>query len=141
MTTSSSFGGVVTSGSGNYVPPTPPTRKRVTRKNSGPLLNQSRSSRSFNLPIATGPDPDAVRWTNEMLFWLHTDLVVLDELLAVWVNSLNDFVASSVSEVSFFIFSRYLIYPVEFLRACLCFFFLESNVYYTFVIQYRSKKR
>ncbi|XP_008208053.1 uncharacterized protein LOC100118588 isoform X5 [Nasonia vitripennis] len=83
---------------GGYVPPTPPVRKRLTRKNSGPLVSPARSSRSLHLPTATGPDPESVRWTNEMLIWLHTDLVVLDELLAVWVDSLNDFVASAISE-------------------------------------------
>ncbi|KAJ8681313.1 hypothetical protein QAD02_017100 [Eretmocerus hayati] len=58
----------------------------------------ARSSRSLQVASATGPDPDAVRWTNEMLYWLHADLIVLDELLAVWVDSLNDFVATSVAE-------------------------------------------
>ncbi|XP_014204637.1 uncharacterized protein LOC106636670 isoform X2 [Copidosoma floridanum] len=96
LTTSTSFGGG--GGGSSYVPPTPPLRKRVTRKNSGPLVSPGRSSRSLHLPAATGPDTDAVRWTNDMILWLHTDLVVLDEILAVWINSLNDFVASSVNE-------------------------------------------
>lgn len=82
-----------------YIPPTPPTRKRLTRKTSGPLVSPARSSRALHLPSSTGPDPDAVRWTNEMLMWLHSDFIVLDELLAVWVTSLNDFVAGSVQEV------------------------------------------
>lgn len=86
-------------GSSGYVPPTPPVRKRLTRKNSGPLVSPARSSRALHLPTATGPDSESVRWTNEMLYWLHNDLVVLDELLAVWVDSLNDFVASAIAEV------------------------------------------
>lgn len=98
-----SSGSFVSSPSG-YVPPTPPVRKRLTRKNSGPLVSPARSSRALHLPSSTGADPEAVRWTNEMLYWLHTDLVVLDELLAVWVDSLNDFVASAISEVIGWIF-------------------------------------
>ena len=85
--------------SGGYVPPTPPTRKRLTRKTSGPLISPARSSRSLHLPSATGADTEAVRWVNELVTWLHTDLVILNELLATWVISLNDFVSSSVEEV------------------------------------------
>lgn len=96
--TSSSTGNLSSSG---YVPPTPPVRKRLTRKTSGPLISPARSSRALNLPTATGADPDAVRWVNELLVWLHADLPVLDQLLAIWVMSLNDFTANSVEEVSF----------------------------------------
>ncbi|XP_044576422.1 uncharacterized protein LOC123259791 isoform X2 [Cotesia glomerata] len=81
-----------------YVPPTPPTRKRLTRKTSGPLISPARSSRALHLPAATGADAEAVRWVNELVIWLHSDLVILNELLAVWVTSLNDFVAGSVDE-------------------------------------------
>lgn len=94
------------------MPPTPPVRKRVTRKNSGPLVSPARNSRSLQLPTATGPDPESVRWTNEMIYWLHTDLVALDEILAVWVNSLNDFVASAISEVSAKLTTSYSSYSV-----------------------------
>uniref|UniRef100_A0ABD2W6J6 C2 domain-containing protein n=1 Tax=Trichogramma kaykai TaxID=54128 RepID=A0ABD2W6J6_9HYME len=97
----SGYLGVPGSSSGGYVSPTPPLRKRVTRKNSGVLPSPQRgaaAARSMMLPHATGADHEAVRWTNEMIYWLHTDLVVLDELLAVWVDSLNDFVASSIAE-------------------------------------------
>ncbi|XP_058796854.1 uncharacterized protein LOC131667450 isoform X2 [Phymastichus coffea] len=93
-----SAGPAALAGPAAYVPPTPPARKRLTRKNSGPLVSPARSSRALHLPAATGADAEAVRWANEMLCWLHTDLVVLDELLAVWVNSLNDFVASAIAE-------------------------------------------
>ncbi|XP_012278125.1 uncharacterized protein LOC105698441 isoform X4 [Orussus abietinus] len=84
--------------SGAYVPPTPPVRKRLTRKTSGPLISPARSSRALHLPTATGADADAVRWVNELIVWLHSDLVILNELLAVWVASLNDFTANSVEE-------------------------------------------
>ncbi|XP_012264813.2 uncharacterized protein LOC105691113 isoform X3 [Athalia rosae] len=81
-----------------YVPPTPPVRKRLTRKTSGPLISPARSSRALHLPTATGADAEAVRWVNELIVWLHSDLVILNELLATWVNSLNEFTASSVEE-------------------------------------------
>ncbi|XP_044017304.1 uncharacterized protein LOC122858454 isoform X4 [Aphidius gifuensis] len=98
----SSSSGVIGSGgvssSGVYIPPTPPVRKRITRKTSGPLLSPARSSRTLHLPAATGADCDAVRWVNELIVWLHSDYVILNELLATWVISLNEFVASSVDE-------------------------------------------
>lgn len=96
-------GSTVASGGGSasgYVPPTPPVRKRLTRKTSGPLISPARSSRALHLPTATGADAEAVRWVNELIVWLHSDLVILNELLATWVISLNDFTASSVEEVS-----------------------------------------
>lgn len=98
-------GASTTSGIGSspsaYVPPTPPVRKRLTaRKTSGALISPARSSRSLHLPTATGADPDAVRWVNEIIVWLYSDPAILDELLTVWVSSLNDFTANSVDEVS-----------------------------------------
>ncbi|XP_077260262.1 uncharacterized protein LOC143896333 isoform X2 [Temnothorax americanus] len=83
---------------GGYVPPTPPIRKRLTRKTSGALVSPSRSSRALHLPTATGADAEAVRWVNELIVWLHHDLVILNELLATWVVSLNDFTAGSTDE-------------------------------------------
>ncbi|KAG7209895.1 hypothetical protein KM043_011496 [Ampulex compressa] len=96
-------GATVTSASGRsspigYVPPTPPVRKRLTRKTSGGLISPARSFRTLHLPTATGADADAVRWVNELIAWLHSDLVMLDELLATWVTSLNEFTAGSVDE-------------------------------------------
>ncbi|CAG5101209.1 Protein of unknown function [Cotesia congregata] len=85
--TSSSSPSVASHGGGGgpgigYVPPTPPTRKRLTRKTSGPLVSPARSSRALHLPAATGADAEAVRWVNELVIWLHSDLVILNELLA-----------------------------------------------------------
>lgn len=87
-----------TSATSPYVPPTPPVRKRLTRKTSGALISPARSSKSLHLPTATGADPDAVRWVNEVIVWLYSDPAILDELLAVWVASLNQFTANSVDE-------------------------------------------
>lgn len=103
--TSTSSPSAPTGGGGpgiGYVPPTPPTRKRLTRKTSGPLISPARSSRALHLPAATGADAEAVRWVNELVIWLHSDLVILNELLAVWVTSLNEFVSGSVDEVFIF---------------------------------------
>ncbi|KYM96814.1 C2 domain-containing protein 2 [Cyphomyrmex costatus] len=83
---------------GGYVPPTPPIRKRLTRKTSGALISPSRSSRALHLPTATGADAEAVRWVNELIVWLHHDFVILNELLATWVVSLNDFTIGSTDE-------------------------------------------
>nr|XP_034180842.1 uncharacterized protein LOC117604637 isoform X2 [Osmia lignaria] len=95
----SGSGTSATTPSGSYVPPTPPVRKRLTaRKTSGALISPARSSRSLHLPTATGADPDAVRWVNEVIVWLYSDPAILDELLAVWVGSLNDFTANSFEE-------------------------------------------
>lgn len=88
------------SGGTGYVPPTPPVRKRLTRKTSGPLVSPARSSRALHLPTATGADAEAVRWVNELIVWLHSDLSVLNELLVSWVISLNDFLATAVDEVN-----------------------------------------
>ncbi|XP_029041924.2 uncharacterized protein LOC114875616 isoform X2 [Osmia bicornis bicornis] len=95
----SGSGTTATTPSGSYVPPTPPVRKRLTaRKSSGALISPARSSRSLHLPTATGADPDAVRWVNEVIVWLYSDPAILDELLAVWVGSLNDVTANSFEE-------------------------------------------
>ncbi|KMQ98043.1 serine threonine-protein kinase d3 [Lasius niger] len=90
--------GVRSPSPGGYVPPTPPIRKRLTRKTSGGLVSPSRSSRALHLPTATGADAEAVRWVNELIVWLHYDLVILNELLATWVVSLNDITAGSTNE-------------------------------------------
>lgn len=103
ITSSASMG----TGGSSYIPPTPPIRKRLTRKTSGPIISPARSSRALHLPAATGADAEAVRWVNELVIWLHSDLVILNELLGVWVGSLNEFVASSVDEVSLIILFLY----------------------------------
>lgn len=91
--------GVRSPSPGGYVPPTPPIRKRLSRKTTGALISPSRSSKALHLPTATGADAEAVRWVNELIVWLHYDLVILNELLATWVVSLNDFTAGSTDEV------------------------------------------
>jgi hypothetical protein len=86
-----------------YVPPTPPTRKRLGSRSGRPppsSLPKSKSSLSLHpTPTATGPDSESVKWVNELFAWLYTDLVIVYELLNVWIQSLNEFTKKSVAEV------------------------------------------
>lgn len=85
---------------GKYVPPTPPLRKRLTaKKGSGPSPSPNHRQTP---PTASGPDAEAVRWTNALLAWVYTDPNALDELVNVWIQNLNDSSKKSVEEVSFF---------------------------------------
>lgn len=88
---------------GKFVPPTPPIRKRLsTKKGAGPSPAGPRTHVSITPPTVTGPDPESVRWVNEIFLWLYSDLVILNELLYVWIQSLNEFTKKSVAEVRFF---------------------------------------
>lgn len=59
-------------------------------------------------PAATGNDPDAVRWTNDVFKWLHEKATVgvagepsaVDYLLAEWTSALNEYTKKSFAEVS-----------------------------------------
>lgn len=82
---------------GKYVPPTPPLRKRLTAK-KGP--SPSPNSRQTP-PTASGPDAEAVRWTNALLSWIYTDPDALNELVTIWIHNLNEIAKKSVEEVSF----------------------------------------
>lgn len=90
------------SSGGAYVPPTPPVRKRIgsTKRGSsvGPVKNSSKLSPVSLPPPATGPDPEAVHWVNQVFAWLYSDPVTLNELLGVWVQSLNELTRKSVAE-------------------------------------------
>lgn len=86
---------------GKFVPPTPPIRKRLsTKKGSGPTPAGPRTYALATPPTATGADPESVRWVNEVFLWLYSDLVILNELLNVWIQTLNEFTKKSVAEVS-----------------------------------------
>lgn len=66
-------------------------------------------------PAATGNDPDAVRWTNDLFKWLYDGATateqpsVVEYLLAEWIRVLNEYTKKSFAEVSFSL-------P----RACVC---------------------
>lgn len=81
---------------GGYVPPTPPVRKRLTRQSPGPDL---RKTKYLPAPQSTGPDNVSVLWVNDVFQWLYNDLVILNELLQVWIQSLNEYSRKSVAEV------------------------------------------
>lgn len=95
----------VSSGPGKYVPPTPPIRKRLGSKTGRPtgLVKSKSSSVIHPPPTATGPESESVKWVNDFFSWLYSDIVVVNELLNTWIQSLNDFTKKSVAEVSFFI--------------------------------------
>lgn len=112
----SSVGSVSSKGvkSGSYTSPTPPVRKRLTRQSPAPDLKKTRY---IPAPQCTGADNVCVLWVNDVLQWLYNDLVIVNELVSVWIQSLNEFTKKSVAEVSLFyvygfvIFMCRLIFP------------------------------
>lgn len=87
----------VPSGGKSYVPPTPPIRKRLTRQSPTPEV---RKQKYLPAPQCTGPDNICVLWVNDVLQWLYNDLVIVNELLAVWIQTMNEYSKKSVEEVS-----------------------------------------
>ncbi|XP_063229821.1 uncharacterized protein LOC134534973 isoform X2 [Bacillus rossius redtenbacheri] len=81
---------------GATVPPTPPIRRRINAKRTT-APSPSRSS-VVPPPLATGPDNECVHWVNEVFYWLYSDLVVVNEILNVWLQTLNEFTQKSVTE-------------------------------------------
>nr|CAD7427646.1 unnamed protein product [Timema monikensis] len=82
--------------SGGVVPPTPPIRRRITaKKTTAPSPSRSIV---YPPPLATGPESESVHWVNEVFYWLYSDLVVVNEILNVWLQSLNEFTQKSVAE-------------------------------------------
>lgn len=88
------------SGSSGYVPPTPPVRKRLSRRSPGPDLLTKPHHHVKPAPKCTGPDPVSVEWVNSVFQWLFNDFVVVNEFLHEWILSLNEFTKKSVTEVS-----------------------------------------
>lgn len=118
----SSSGGVRSSGGGGggYVPPTPPTRKRLSRKSPVPDLKRVQYTPA---PQATGPDNVSVLWVNDVFQWLYNDLVIVNEILNVWIQTLNENTQTAVSEV------RILFIYFNFYQLFLVFdFFVHRNV-------------
>ncbi|GAB0086889.1 uncharacterized protein DMENIID0001_011000 [Sergentomyia squamirostris] len=84
-------------GASGYVPPTPPMRKRLSRKSPGPELR--RSSRVIQPPSnVVGPETISVTWTSQVFRWLYSDLVIVNELLQTWVQTINENMKKSVEE-------------------------------------------
>lgn len=87
-------------GSGKTVPSTPPLRKRLGSK-SGKIANITPSKTKTHIlpPVAMGPEAESVKWVNELFTWLYSDLVVVNELVSLWIQSLNESMKSCVAEV------------------------------------------
>lgn len=47
----------------------------------------------------------SVTWTSQVFRWLYTDLVIVNELLHSWVQSMNEYSKKSVEEVSKYLFT------------------------------------
>lgn len=109
---------VLKSGGGGYVPPTPPIRKRLTRQSPAPEV---RKAKFIPAPTCTGPDNVCVLWVNDVLQWLYNDFVIVNELLAVWIQSLNEYTKKSVAEVRIFPFSCVHFVIVNITEQILCF--------------------
>ncbi|KAJ3661257.1 hypothetical protein Zmor_005661 [Zophobas morio] len=82
-------------GGGGYVPPTPPVRKRLTRQSPTPEV---RKVKYVPAPQCTGPDNVCVLWVNDVFQWLYNDLVIVNELLSVWLQSMNEHSKKTVEE-------------------------------------------
>lgn len=83
--------------SGGYVPPTPPVRKRITRQSPAPEV---RKTKYVPAPQCTGPDNVVVLWVNDVFQWLYNDFVIVNELVNVWIQSLNDYTKKAANDVS-----------------------------------------
>lgn len=81
---------------GGFVPPTPPVRKRLTRQSPTPEV---RKVKYVPAPQCTGPDNICVLWVNDVLQWLYNDLVIVNELLGVWLQSMNEYTKKTAAEV------------------------------------------
>lgn len=84
-------------GTGAFVPPTPPVRRRITRQSPAP---ETKKTRYIPAPQATGPDNVVVLWVNDVFQWLYNDFVIFNELVQFWIQALNEYSKRSVSEVS-----------------------------------------
>lgn len=89
---------VSSSTSAKTVPSTPPVRKRLGSK-SGKIANISTKPKSIILPPpATGAEVESTKWVNELLLWLYSDQAIVNELVNLWIQSLNEAMKSSVAE-------------------------------------------
>lgn len=84
---------VVRSGA-RTVAATPPLRRRLTRQSPAPEPKK----KYIPAPTTTGSDNVSVLWVNDVFQWLYNDMVIVNELLNVWIQSLNAFCKKSVAE-------------------------------------------
>ncbi|XP_026324662.1 uncharacterized protein LOC113233693 isoform X5 [Hyposmocoma kahamanoa] len=81
-----------------FVPATPPNKKRIGRMSPGPEQINIKKHQSIIVPTCTGPDAPSVQWVNELLTWLYNDLVIVNEIVQLWIVSMNEFSKKSVEE-------------------------------------------
>lgn len=91
--------------SSGVVSATPPLKKRLSRMSPGPDIQKKgvagiSAGHHHPPPTCAGPDQAATRWTNSLLAWLYSDLVVVNDLLQLWILSMNEYSKKSVEEVS-----------------------------------------
>ncbi|GJQ67752.1 hypothetical protein Trydic_g16555 [Trypoxylus dichotomus] len=79
-------------GSTKGVPATPPVRRRLTRQSPGPDLKKTKY---VPAPQCTGADNISVLWVNDVFQWLYNDLVIVNEILQVWIQTLNEYCKKS----------------------------------------------
>lgn len=103
-----------TGGGGGYVPPTPPVRRRLTRQSPTPEVKKAKY---IPAPQCTGPDNICVLWVNDVLQWLYNDFVIVNELLSVWLQSMNEFTKKAALEVRHFLNPRALL-AIDLLNWC-----------------------
>lgn len=93
-------------GGGKYVPPTPPSRKRLGSRAGKPVVGPVKPKSTVLVhppPVATGAESESVKWVNELFYWLYSDLLIVNELLNVWIQTLNDYTKKSVDEVGLYL--------------------------------------
>lgn len=85
---------------GKFVPPTPPLRKRLsTKKGSALIPAVSRTPTQIPSLSITGPDFECVQWVNELYMWIYSNSDIANEILNVWLQTLNDYMKNSTDEV------------------------------------------
>ncbi|EEB15891.1 conserved hypothetical protein [Pediculus humanus corporis] len=84
---------------GKFVPPTPPLRKRLsTKKGSALIPAVSRTPTQIPSLSITGPDFECVQWVNELYMWIYSNSDIANEILNVWLQTLNDYMKNSTDE-------------------------------------------
>ncbi|KAK8735678.1 hypothetical protein OTU49_005262 [Cherax quadricarinatus] len=68
--------------SGPAAPPVPPAKK--------PTIVPDRAEEPVSPPVATGADPDAVRWTNNVFTWLYNSVDGAPAIKKTWLHTINE---------------------------------------------------
>ena len=81
-------------------------RKRLTRKSPGPEIQRRDKSVGPRAPpmssISVGGDNERIcLWTGQVFRWLYSDLVIVNDLLYGWIQTLNGALYQSPDEVCY----------------------------------------